>query len=353
MTSSATTDILVGNLANSEQLVDEKNRQNFIKPKVEPKKDIIEKVDEVINNELPIPMDIPNVPNNGMSEDEMLKKNDLLRKLGELRQKGITISENYNMNSDIKKMENEYLLLKSIRDKQNGVQLMTNGLLTIIKMLEYASENYDPFGYKIRLTGWRDCVVTDINNYYEVLGEIYDKYQKPNQKLPPELKLIMMLIASATTLYLNQMMIKILPGGGDMLNKLRQMASGDKNPKEMKPQSTPQPKPLSPVHTFDASIDTSNLKANLMLSSNNSHDDTKSTKSVKSSVSVKSAKSTKSTYSINKNAIDNLSKDNLSKTTVSKTTFVNDNFGDIDVEHITFGNIKPKPKPKPKSKAKK
>ena len=47
----------------------------------------------------------------------MLKKLNMLRKLGELTQYGVKLSQNYNMNSDYQAMEYEYELHKELELK--------------------------------------------------------------------------------------------------------------------------------------------------------------------------------------------------------------------------------------------
>ncbi len=77
------------------------------------------------NNQQPetkkeIPDDYDNY--NELSEEgKMLKRLDMLRKLGELAQYKVKLSQNYNMNSDYFTMKYEYQLHTNIRAKQNFV----------------------------------------------------------------------------------------------------------------------------------------------------------------------------------------------------------------------------------------
>ena len=66
----------------------------------------------------------------------MLKKLDMLRKLGELAQYGVKLSQNYNMNSDYFAMKYEYELHKNIRAKQNSVNWMSSLMLNCIYGIE-------------------------------------------------------------------------------------------------------------------------------------------------------------------------------------------------------------------------
>ena len=136
---------------------------------------------------------------------QMLKKLDMLRKLGELAQYGVKLSQNYNMNSDYFTMKYEYELHKNIRAKQNSVNWMSSLMLNCIYGVELMNEKYNPFDLK--LTGWSEQINADINNYYDVFGEIYEKYNKPGKNMSPELKLMLMVGGSALKFHLNNTLL--------------------------------------------------------------------------------------------------------------------------------------------------
>lgn len=136
---------------------------------------------------------------------QMLKKLDMLRKLGELSQYGVKLSQNYNMNSDYFTMKYEYELHKNIRAKQNSVNWMSSLMLNCIYGVEIMNEKYNPFDLK--LSGWSEQINADINNYYDVFGEIYEKYNKPGKNMSPELKLMLMVGGSALKFHLNNTLL--------------------------------------------------------------------------------------------------------------------------------------------------
>jgi len=123
------------------------------------------------------------------SDKQMLKRLDMLRKLGELVQYGVKLSQNYNMNSDYFAMKYEYELHKNIRAKQNSVK----------------NEKYNPFDLKLK--NWSEQINADINNYYDIFGEIYEKYNQPGKNMAPELKLILMVSGSALKFHLNNTLL--------------------------------------------------------------------------------------------------------------------------------------------------
>ncbi len=152
------------------------------------------------NDKKDLPDDYDNY--NELSEEgKMLKRLDMLRKLGELAQYKVKLSQNYNMNSDYFTMKYEYQLHTNIRAKQNFVNWTSSLMLNCIYGVEILNEKYNPF--QLKLTGWSEQINADISNYYDIFGEIYEKYNKPGKSMSPELKLILMLGGSALKFHLN------------------------------------------------------------------------------------------------------------------------------------------------------
>ncbi len=166
-------------------------------------------------------------------EEENLAKLDMLRKLGELTQYGIKLSQPYNMNSSYKAMKYEYELHRSIRDKQNGVKWLSNMMLNACYGLELANEKFNPFDFHLK--GWSEQMSEDVGDYYDVFGELYEKYFKTGKPVPPELKLFFMISGSAIKFHLANVAMNSLPNLGNMMNsnpvlaeRLRQQAASDK-----------------------------------------------------------------------------------------------------------------------------
>ena len=138
-----------------------------------------------------------------MTEEEiMLAKLDMLRKLGELKQYGATLSQNYSLNSNLKSMQYEHKLHSDIRSKQNAVQWMSHMLVGIMKGTEMLNDSYNPF--EIKLTGLSGKISNDMQSYYDVLGEIYEKWNQPGKKMAPELRLLLMISGAALSLQMNK-----------------------------------------------------------------------------------------------------------------------------------------------------
>lgn len=139
-------------------------------------------------------------------EQIKLMKLDMLRKLGELKGYGVTLSQKYNMNSDLSTMKYEYELHRGIRSKQNWVKWSSNVLLTCVHGLEMMNNKYDPF--KLKLKGWSQIMNTEITSYYDIFGELYEKYNQPGEGMAPEVKLIMMIGGSAMKFHLMNLMLR-------------------------------------------------------------------------------------------------------------------------------------------------
>lgn len=145
----------------------------------------------------------------------MLLKLDMLRKLGELKQCGVHLSQNYNLDSDLDMMQYEYKLHHDIRTKQNTVQWMSHMMIGIIKGTEMFNDTYNPFD--IKLEGLSDKIGSDMHNFYTVLGDIYEKYNQPGKQMAPEMKLLLMISGAALSIQVN----RVVPGFGSSANTIK------------------------------------------------------------------------------------------------------------------------------------
>ena len=157
-------------------------------------------------------------------ENIMIKKLDMIRKLGELRQSGVKLSQNYSMFSDYQTMKYEYELHKSIRDKNNTIDWLGKIIGGGCYFLERGNEKFNPFDFE--LNGWSENVQSDIhqNKYHDVLGELYEKYFKAGKPMSPEVKLIGMVGLSALTFHLAHTMLNNQPSAQTMLNNNPELA---------------------------------------------------------------------------------------------------------------------------------
>jgi hypothetical protein len=142
-------------------------------------------------------------------EDVLLEKLNMLRKLGELTQYGVRLSQNYNMASDVNAMKYEYELHRNIRDKQNGIKLCSGFMMNAVSAIEFLNGRYNPFQFKLK--GWAEHMNSEIADYYDIFGELYEKYGAGTGRMAPELKLLLMVSSSAVQYHLTNTMFKTLP----------------------------------------------------------------------------------------------------------------------------------------------
>mgnify|MGYP001607252432 CR=1 FL=1 len=164
-------------------------------------------------------------------EELLLKKLEMLRKLGELVQRKVKLSQNYNLNSSYKMMKYEYELHSGIRSKQNAINWMGGMMIGLVQGIELLNDYLNPF--EITFDGtWSNKVKNNITDYYEVIGDIYEKYAGSGKKMAPELKLFMMLTGSALTIQMHRGIANLTKSSNDndnndndQIKELRQEAT--------------------------------------------------------------------------------------------------------------------------------
>jgi hypothetical protein len=139
-----------------------------------------------------------------------LKKIEMIRKLCEIKAKGFQLSKEYDFNSSLEEMEYEYDLLRSFADKRNGVKIFKGGILQAVSVVEFLNDKYDPFDF--HLSGWGDHLNVEIDSWEDVLEEIYEKYKGTGKKMAPEIKLLYLIIVSASAFHMTKTQASKLPG---------------------------------------------------------------------------------------------------------------------------------------------
>lgn len=202
-----TPDLLVGCIANQKKLISPKKRHNYCSDtssKLTSRSSISSKSSRSISsikskkNLQPMyPVPPPNGQNVQNTQNDIKEKFHLLQKLGELHQQGIKVSTDYNINSPIEQMRNEYIFLNNIREKKTTTNYATYLLIIVVKAIENFNDKYTPLG--VKLTGWHASVSTSSAYIENAMGDLYDKYRPSNgeSSLSPEFRLGMVLILSA------------------------------------------------------------------------------------------------------------------------------------------------------------
>ena len=145
------------------------------------------------------------------------EKIDLLYKFSKLQNQGVRTSTNYNMNSNLDEMRNEYIKLKKQRDTTNSVKFQRKVMMAAVSGAEFLNSKFDPFD--IKLDGWSESVNENIEDFDEVFEQLYEKYGGGGE-IAPELKLLMMLGGSAFMFHLSNTMFKSsVPNMNDIMKQ--------------------------------------------------------------------------------------------------------------------------------------
>ena len=140
-----------------------------------------------------------NEPKPMTAQEVRMKKIELLRRLSEIKMKGYSLSKEYDFNSSVEEMQYEYDLLKSFAEKRNGIKIYKNVLLNVTSAIEFMNDKYDPFDF--HLSGWSEHLAYDIDSYDDVLEDLYEKYKGSGKKMAPEVKLLLLIVASASAFH--------------------------------------------------------------------------------------------------------------------------------------------------------
>jgi len=170
-----------------------------------------------VSNEPQSTGEIKPVEKKELTQQEIrLKKIEMIRKLCEIKAKGFQLSKDYDFNSSLEEMEYEYDLLRSFADKRNGVKVFKGGILQAVSVIEFLNDKYDPFDF--HLTGWGDHLNVEIDSWEDVLEEIYEKYKGTGKKMAPEIKLLYLMIVSASAFHMTKTQASKLPGLDSLLS---------------------------------------------------------------------------------------------------------------------------------------
>ena len=151
------------------------------------------------------------IPYNNLDANaKKFKKMEKLAKLIELKNRGYNLTKNYTIESDYDEMCFEIEHWTKYQKKKDGVELGKSFLMNAITAMEFLNDRYDPFG--VNLTGWSEHVKVTSDGYNDVFSELYDKYRYSDKKVEPEIKLLLMLTASAVTFHTSKSLSNSMGG---------------------------------------------------------------------------------------------------------------------------------------------
>tara|TARA_B100000886_G_scaffold315518_2_gene253530 strand:+ start:6017 stop:7402 length:1386 start_codon:yes stop_codon:yes gene_type:complete len=177
-------------------------------------------IHELYSNNAEVPYDLLD------EQTKKIKKMEMYAELLSIKRSGIQLTREYSLNSDYNEMAFEVQYWNTHQKKKDAVDIGKNFMINAVTALEFMNESYDPFGLKLK--GWSEQLELNKDSYNNVFGELYEKYKNTGRKVEPEIKLILMVGASAASFHASKKMAESLPGldsvlqsNPDLLTKLQ------------------------------------------------------------------------------------------------------------------------------------
>ena len=138
-------------------------------------------------------------------EEIQQEKQKLLFNLERLQKQGYPPSKKYSMASSYDDLNFEYERLKKQRDVEKSIKFSRKILMAFTSGVEFLNNKFDPFD--IKLDGWSENMMENVNDYDEVFEELHEKYGD-SVKMAPELKLLSMVAGSGFMFHLTNSLFK-------------------------------------------------------------------------------------------------------------------------------------------------
>ena len=157
------------------------------------------------------------------------EKQEFIYRLERLEKNGYKPAKRFTMASNYEDVKFEYERLKKQRDVDNSIKFQRKVLMAVITGVEFLNGKFDPLS--IKLDGWSESIYENLHEYDEVFEELHEKY-KEKGKMPPELRLLMMVAGSGFMFHLTNSLFKskmpglndILQQNPDLMNNVKQAA---------------------------------------------------------------------------------------------------------------------------------
>ena len=147
-------------------------------------------------------------------EEENREKNSYLTRMMRLSSKGMG-GQRMTMANSLDEIKAEYGRVVDSRNLEASLKFQRNMLMTFATGAEFLNNRFNPFD--VNLEGWSESVHENAEDYDEIFEELYDKY-KDAGKMPPEVRLVMTLGASAAMFHVTNTYFKSkMPGMDDIL----------------------------------------------------------------------------------------------------------------------------------------
>lgn len=184
----------------------------------------------------------------GMSTKARLAKKEMLMRLEDAVRSGYVATERYDMNSPLEDLEAEVALYDQKVSHQALVDMLQDGIMTAIKLLEFANSRWDPIGCK--MDGITEALYGRRTQLERAYGRLATKYSG-GRELPPELSILFIIGGTILMTHISNTMMK--PGGIDLVGMMssfkdlvgqppRQAASGPAGPADGHPATQVHPR---------------------------------------------------------------------------------------------------------------
>ena len=179
--------------------------------------------------------DDDSIPQKEMSYEEIQQeKQKILFNLERIQKQGYPPSKKYSMASSYEDLNYEYERLKKQRDVEKSIKFSRKMLMALTSGIEFLNNRFDPLD--IKLDGWSENMMENVNDYDEVFEELHEKYGE-SVKMAPELKLISMVAGSGFMFHLTNSLFKsatpdlkdILKQNPDIMKNISEAASKKMN----------------------------------------------------------------------------------------------------------------------------
>jgi hypothetical protein len=146
-----------------------------------------------------------NVPPRKSSYDTAAEKSELLYKIDRLKKRGFASHRTVTFDDDLDSIRLEFERMNKSMNVEKSIKFQRSLLISFASGAEFLNSTFDPI---IKLDGWSDSVNENIDNYDDVLEELAEKYGSGSTNLPPELKLMFMIMTSGAMFHLSATMFK-------------------------------------------------------------------------------------------------------------------------------------------------
>jgi hypothetical protein len=121
------------------------------------------------------------------AEAERVERFEILAKLMDLSNRGVTLSQRYTIDSDIDTMRREFKVHYGIRNKQVVVSIYEQAFFTGINIFQFVNETYNPFNFKLK--NFSTEVRSEIDLYRDIFADFYELYHKDGGRVHPMIRL--------------------------------------------------------------------------------------------------------------------------------------------------------------------